>query len=757
MRVSFKAALGISSAIASLAVTSTAMAQAGDATGNSGGDEIVVTAQKREQRLLDVPVAVSAVSSGSLIEQNLVSIRDFATRIPGLQISGSTTQDIALRGVTTGGGTNPTVAVLIDDVQFGSSTYLGKPPLPDLDPATLQRVEVLRGPQGTLYGASSLGGLVKYVTKDPSTTDFSGHVEVGAGSVKDGTEGWSVRGSINAPIVADKIGLSVSGFYRNDPRYIDTILPSDSTLVKNATRNEVYGGRAALILHPVDILTVTLSALYQKQNAQGPTAINICSACAPIPAAGSAPVTVTFDPRGVSDLRTASAAIVPTENEIQLYTARLALDLDAMQITSVTAWGRNEQATAADSTSRFGTALEYYAGYPTGQTYIFAQPLLTNKFTQELRFSNQGSQFDWLAGLFYTNERSNLRQVITRTGSESDLTVYDGSNISTYEEKAVFADLTYHVTDRFDVQGGLRYAQNQQSYRVLSVIETSAQALFGSGEDSLFQSKENAITWLVTPSYRFNPNLMTYVRVASGYRPGGPNTDTPGAAATFKSDSVVSYEWGVKGALLDDRLTFDATLFHVAWKDIQLQNTALPSQFTFFENGKKARSRGFEMSGQYRPWNGFAIDANATILDAVLTQSIEATTDTVQRLAGKAGDRLPYSAKFSGNLSMQQDFALSDSIGAFAGFNLNYVGNRMALFNQNSTSAVIARAKLPSYTVVDLRAGLNFNGRWKANIYVRNLFDKEGITSIATTNGTTLPQATFITPRTIGLTLSADF
>ncbi|SEK00456.1 Outer membrane receptor proteins, mostly Fe transport [Sphingobium sp. AP50] len=756
MRAAFSMALCISTALAALATSTTATAQGSGSSAEAERDVIFVTAQKRAERLIDVPVAVTAVASDALIQQNLLSIRDFYTRIPGLQLFGNTVQDISLRGITTGSGTNPTVSILIDDVQFGSSTYLGKPPLPDLDPATLQRVEVLRGPQGTLYGASSLGGIIKYVTKDPSTSEFSGRAEVGVNSVKDGGEGWSARASITTPIISDRVGFGLSGFYRDDPRYLDSIVPTGAR-VKDVNKNEVYGGRAAVILHPTESLTVTLSALYQKQNSAGSNLIDICTSCSPRPATGSAQRPVLFDMRNLSDRRTARAAVVPTTNEIQLYTARVALNLDEMQVTSVTAWGRNEKATVSDSTARFGAALEQYANYPAQQTYLFDEPILTNKFTQELRFSNQGAQFDWLAGLFYTNERTGLSQVINRVGSAPNVAVYSGSNISSYEEKAAFVDLTYHLSDRLDIQGGLRYAQNEQTYRVLSVIDAAAQALFGPGEDHLFTSKEDAVTWLLAPTYRFNKDLMAYARIASGYRPGGPNTETPGASATFGADTVMNYEIGLKGSVLENRATFDVAAFQVNWKDIQFQNTALPSQFAFFENGNTARSRGVELAGGLKGWNGFSVDVNATFLDAMLTRSLALTTSSVQRLYGLAGDRLPYSAKFTGNLSVQQDIPLTDNAEAFVGINLNYVGNRLGMLNQNSASTVFERVKIPAYTVVDLRAGMAIDRRWRIDAYVRNLFDKIGITSVDTRNGTNLPQAIYIAPRTFGMNLSVTF
>ncbi|MCP3732737.1 TonB-dependent receptor [Sphingomonas sp. MG17] len=723
-------------------------------------EEIVVTAQKREQRLLDVPVAVSAVAAEDLIDQNLVSIRDFYTRVPGIQLSGNTTQDISLRGINAGGGTNPTVAILIDDVQFGSSTYLGRPPIPDLDPATLQRVEVLRGPQGTLYGASSLGGLIKYVTRDPSSTEWSGRAEIGVSSVADGGEGWSARGALNVPILADRIGASISAYYRDDPRYIDSITPAGTT-VPDANRNVVWGGRAAVTISPVESLTLTGSALIQRREYAGSAAVAVCAGCS-VAVGSSTPV--VFDPRTVPNVRTVRSAVVPGTDKQELYTARATLDLGDIDLVSISAWGHSEQLNTTDSTSRFGPPLlenpAFGSPYPAGGTYLFGQPIVTYKFTQELRLQGVSAFADYLVGAFYTNERSLIQQTIDRTGAAPNVRIYDGNNASTYGEKAVFGDVTLHLGEKFDLQLGGRYAANEQTYRVSSTIAAPAQPIFGPGEDRLFTSKEDAITWLVTPTFRLAPDMMLFARVASGYRPGGPNTQTPGALPTFGADTVINYELGFKGQFADHRVTIDASVFQIDWKDIQLQNTALPSQFVFFVNGKKARSRGIEFTGSVRPWEGMTIDANATLLDAALTQTLDRTTTTapiVQRLRGTDGDRLPYSAKFTGNIGAQQSFAIGADAEGSLGFNVNHVGDRYALFNQDAATARIPRVRIPAYTTVDLRASLTLSKMWKLNAFVQNLFDQAGITSVDTRNGTQLPLAVFSRPRTIGLNASVTF
>lgn len=739
------------------------------------GGEIIVTAQKRDERLIDVPTAVTSVAASSLIDQNLVQMTDYAARIPGLQVSGGRTENISLRGITTGGLSNPSVATLIDDIPYGSSTYLGRAPIPDLDPGTLERIEVLRGPQGTLYGASSLGGLVKFVTKEPSTKDFSGRAEIGANMVEDGGEGWSARASLNIPIMADRIGLSVSGFYRNDPRWIDTLAGgaepdgrvgpgpvTGGTLFKNANKNENWGGRVALLLRPVDGFTVTLAAVRQKGDSRGGGATAICSLC------GTTDLSeVTFDRRYSNvNLRTVvglSPFAGGSTRDLGLYSVRMNLELGDHQITSISAWGRNRETSLTDG-SFISESLDVDLGFPgtpvyaTPGDYQFGAPISTNKFSQEIRISTSNSVFDYIAGVFYTTENSLNSEAIFRRGPAPIVTVYEGRNRSSYKEKAVFGSATLHATDKLDLQIGARYGDNKQTYDVQSIIDPVAQPVLGPNEQNSFRSKENIFTWLISPSYHFTPDVMGYLRVANGYRPGGPNTQTPGAEPTFDSDTVINYEAGLKGYFLNRAVTLDATIFQIDWKDIQLQNTSLPSQFLFFVNGNKARARGMELAATVRPTKGLSIDGNFTILDAKLTEDLDRSTEEVQRLFGQAGDRLPSSAKFTANIGAQQSVDLSGSTEGYLGFNLTYVGSRLGPFNQDTPDILLQRPVVPSYTSLDLRAGLTIQKTWKLNVYVRNLFDEKGFESVGTSNGTQ-PRATaeLIQPRTIGFTASVDF
>ena len=246
-------------------------APAGQADSSPPGGEVVVTAQKRSERLLQVPVPVTALSGAELVREHAVRLQDYAAAAPGLNLlsdrDGST--EIIMRGVTTGLEVGATTSVYIDDSPYGSSTSyaLGALLTPDLDPGALAQVEVLRGPQGTLYGASSLGGLIKYVTIPPSLTTFGGRVEADYSAVDGGGSGYGVRAIVTAPLITDTLGVTVSAFDRQDPGYIDNAL----TGAKNVNVTRVDGGRIALLAKPTDKLTINLSGLFQDLIPTEPT------------------------------------------------------------------------------------------------------------------------------------------------------------------------------------------------------------------------------------------------------------------------------------------------------------------------------------------------------------------------------------------------------------------------------------------------------------------------------------------------------
>lgn len=717
------------------------------------GDAIVVTAQKRDQRLLDVPVAVSAVGSDMLVTQNISTLRDYFSRVPGLQYGGSTTASLSIRGVTTGERlANPTVAIVVDDVPFGSSTYLGQAQIPDFDPATLERIEVLRGPQGTLYGASSLGGLIKYVTRTPSLTELSGRVEWGANHVTDGGEGYSARGSVNVPMITDKVGLSVSGFYRKDPAFVDNIDPVSGVRSQDTNKTKYWGGRVALSIHPIDGVTIDLAAVKQRSDTVGDDDFTTYSIN------DFRPVFPTNNPaspryREFLGDRTTAKVLADGRTSFTLYSARIGVDVGFAELTSVSAWSRSRLSIVEDATNRFGFVVAPYPGY-TG--VAFNNGSSTNKFSQELRLSDTGPVIDWLVGGFYTQEHSDTPQSLVAVGGGDAVVAYEGLNPSSYRDQAIFADVTYHVTPRFDIQVGGRYSGNKQDYSYVQVVDPDSVPVFGPSSSISSGLKENAFTWLVTPTFRITPDVMVFFRAASGYRPGGPNANLPTIPLTsFESDRTINYELGVKGTALESGLTFDVSLFQIDWKDIQLQNTDAASGFVYFSNGSKARSRGLEGAVSWKPWQGMIVDGNATYTNSELTRSLPPQMPGITSLIGQKGDLMPNTPKFTANLSVQQDFDLTDDVSAFVGGAYTYIDDRVGQFVNDPTGA---RPRLPSYSNVDLRAGVSIQQRWDVSFYLRNLFDNRGVLTSENAGGTqSVPTVNFVRPRTFGVVLSGSF
>ncbi len=703
-----------------------------------GLEEIVVTAQKRAERLQDVPVPVTAISGASLVSTHQLRIQDYSSSIPGLSVAPGAVQGIqtlSIRSITTGGGSNPTVGIVVDDVPYGASTALaGGLTIPDLDPSDLARVEVLRGPQGTLYGASSMGGLLKYVTVDPSTERTSGQIQAGLTGVHNGAEaGYDVRGSVNLPI-GDTFAIRASGFTRQDPGYIDNPVLG----IDGVNEDRVSGGRLSSMWKPFDDLSVKLSALYQQARGDGSSDVDIPTVGYP-------------DTAGLGDLQQnhvrGSGAY---DRKVQAYSAIVNARLGTAQLTAASGYNINAFRDSWDYSFQLGGATQPLYGVDGAPVFDNSR---TQKFTQEIRLSTAlGPHFDWLAGAFYTHEASSFTQDIAAANRVTGAVVADRliflSFPAVYSEYAGFSDLTYHLTDRFDIQVGAR-----ESHIVQTSSETEEGPFVGPTPviDAERRSDSNAFTYLVTPSWKLSPDLMVYARLASGYRAGGPNLNPGGdVPAQFQPDRTYDYEIGLKGKLAEASLSFDASLYHIDWKDIQIQLFSQQSGLDYNTNGSRAKSDGLELSLESRPLGGLTLAAWVVWNDAVLTQAFPPNTTAY----GVPGDRLPYSARFTGTVSAQQDFALPKNATGYVGLAANYVGDRQDVFT-SQPPAIPPRQDLPSYAKVDLRAGAKVDS-WSINLFLNNAFDRRGVVTGGLGNVPPF-SLVYIQPRTAGFSVSRAF
>jgi outer membrane receptor protein involved in Fe transport len=696
------------------------------------GPDIVVTAQKREQKLIDVPIAVTAISTARLEQSNQVRLQDYFNTVPGLNLMPSGFQNapmLSIRGISTGGAfLQPTVGVVVDDIPFGASVGLvGGYAAPDLDPADLARIEVLRGPQGTLYGASSIGGLIKYVTVDPSTKEFNARLQVGAEGVENGNGiGHSVRGSVNIP-VSDNFAVRASAFTRQDVGYIDD--PAQGA--KGVNEVNVYGGRLAAMLTLSDQWSIKVSGSYQHSKGDGSSFVN--------------------DTLG--DLQ--HQELIGTGGyyrELQAYSAIIKGKLGPVDLTSLTGYNIDKSYGSLDYSGILGGTAQFFYGVGGAPIYNGDN---NRKFSQELRLnSTLGDHIEWVVGGFYTKENYFHQQrtpaVDQATGKEVGVT-FISTGPRSFEEVAGFGDIIAHLTDKLSIQIGGRESSIRQTNGPSQLFSMAPSGTVNT-TNPIIKEKESAFTYLASPSYKINENLMIYARFASGYRAGGGGTASStdiciinNFPCSYKPDKTNDYEVGLKGNILDRKLSFDASIYKIDWNDIQL--TLQKGNFSYTDNAASAVSNGAEFSLEAGPFNGFWLSGWVAYNDAKLAK------DFPVNAAGSFGlkdARLPFSSKVSASVTARQDFSLTNTLKGSLGVTASYVGDRYGLF---TSSAV--RQQYPAYTKIDVNVGVR-DKDWSINLYVNNLTDKR--TPLSGGIGTAFPNAfVILQPRTVGVTASRSF
>jgi outer membrane receptor protein involved in Fe transport len=693
---------------------------------------ILVTAEKRQEPLQTVPVPVSVMPAATLAKQSQFRIQDYASQVPGLTVTSNEfngASTVAIRGIISGDNANPTVGAMIDDVSIGSSTSIGGGFIvSDLDPSDLSDIEVLRGPQGTLYGASSMGGLVKYVTADPSTRALTGDVRAGTYAVyAGGSPGYDFSGAINVPL-SDTWAMRGSVSTREDPGYITDVQYGRQSDV-NKTKD--YGAHLATSWRPSDQFSLKLNAFYQQNKIFGSSYIT------------AAP--------GVGELQ---QSFLPdtgvVERKFGALMAVITAKLGIFDLTSDSAFTVTRLQDFLDYTGSTGAITYAVLGTPYS---INTDDSTTRKASQEVRLSTHiGSHIDWLIGGFFTHEFSPY--IVQGLGADPAGNIIGLANhadfSSIYQEFAGFTDLTYHFTSKFDVQVGGRASQILQTYQEHDIGPQDAYLgiPYVYAEHAIHA---HAFTYLITPRLRVTPNLMVYARVASGYRPGGINPTVEGSVPReFKPDTTVNYEVGLKGDFFDRRLSLDGSLFYINWQDIQLALTDPATGNVYFTSGSGAKSEGVELAAAVVPVNGLKLSGWFTYDNAVLTKDMPPNSTAY----GVAGDRLPYSSRVSANASGDYEFPLGALTGSF-GATASYVGERVGTFVAALPGVLPQRQPFPAYTEIDLRSALN-GDLWSLELYANNVADRRGI--LGGGAGTLTPTGfELIQPRTIGLSLSRKF
>jgi iron complex outermembrane recepter protein len=693
---------------------------------------IIVTAEKRAEPLKEVPMSVTAISGGTLDELQARDFSDYAALVPGLSLASSQPglTRLTLRGQNAG-GVGSTVGVYVDETPFGSSTALlnGATNTGDLDPWDMQRIEVLRGPQGTLYGANTEGGLLKFVTNAPVLGTLSGAAEVAGESVAHGGNGGSVHATLNLP-VGDIAAFRVSGFDQDAAGYIDDPSRGKSDL----NEGHKSGARASFLVAPTDDLSFRLTASTQQSRYGGTNVVDVDP--------------VTLHPLH-GDLTQERLFSEPSSFKYENFNATVDWNAGPVRVLSSTSYGVLRTDTDNDLTPIYGG----FAGAISGGAApgaLLDDNVGLEKFTQEIRLASAASDLlEWQVGGYYTRETGELNEhlnAVTLPGGEFSALIEQPIIDSTYKESAGFGDVTLHFNKQFDIQVGGRYSHNEQNVTQTTnfspLISPVPQVVNG-------DSSGNVFTYSVAPRWHVDGNTMVYARVASGYRPGGPNVIPPGAPSTvatsYGADKTTNVELGVRSTLLDGTLSVDVAAYHVDWKDIQLLESV--AGFAINGNGGTARSQGLEWTFDYVPVHGLTFQWTGAYTDAKLTS--DAPT-----LNAYSGDQLPYAPKWGTSLDGEYVWNWFSSFKGFVGATWSYVGSRASDF-MSSAATPPGQLDLPSYNTTAVRLGID-NDHYRVSLYGKNLSDSRGITNYQAT-GAPYPQVTIIDPRTVGLALSVKF
>jgi len=778
------AASGLVSAASIIALASPAFAQQGATAPNGQSadnaaqavDEIVVTATRRSETVRDVPFNIQAISADTLQKTGATDLTDFARTVPGLSMNDygpSGGAKLVLRGLRTGSeaGLAPTTTVYVDEVPM-DMPYRGTPL--DLKLIDIERVEVLRGPQGTLFGGGAIGGTLRYISKKPNTQKFEGTVGAELSTTRHGGANYNLTGMVNVP-VNDWIAIRANlGHFDNDG-FIDNV----RTGAKNVNDDRTTSGRIAVLMKPVDDLEINVT--YYRQTARYGESV--------YQRESQPRYTVNYIHPG------------DTRYRAQLGNLTLAYDFGWAKLTSSSSYIDEKHDSSNDGTfgirdSIFGSFLDP-DDIPEFTEYSVRRAR-SHAFTQEVRLvSASDGPFNWIIGGYYNKERtgeSDQEYVpIPFPGQAAfeqniigaklnDNKEYNYAYTDRSRQYAVFGELKYQFTDAWQVSVGGRYFDvrgNGDFYAIDQWFGRNARDANGlartvpyADEFSYGSNHEKGTVWRFNTSYKLGGAGLIYATIAQGFRPGGfnrltPNTGVPPEGYQFNSDDLVSYELGGKFSFAQNRIYVSSALFRIDWSDIQT-TVRTPIGFSYQGNAGKAVSQGVEIEVNARDilLSGLSFNLGYSYTDAKLTETIERI--------GFKGERMPMVPRHA--LSAMLDYSVEVGSGLKAGLNwlTSYTSGSHADFGRfqpvrgttagslvPSTTVNPQYRAIPGYWLSNLSVRLE-GDNWDVRIFADNLFDARFKTSrnyaFANSNFATSDVTYYANrPRTIGVGLTKRF
>jgi outer membrane receptor protein involved in Fe transport len=735
-------------------------------------DEVVVTATKTAQLLEDVPISISAYQQERMDRLGIRTVQDITTLTPGVQIEAvrerASGANISIRGVSSRIGAG-TTGIYIDDapIQVRIIGYDATNVYPLV--FDLERVEVLRGPQGTLYGAGSMGGNVRFITPKPSLTRTQAYGRAEAATTHGGAMSYEAGAALGMPIIDGKLALRVSGWARREGGWVDRVAPSTGAMVdKNADYSDAAVFRAALAFAPTDALTITPSVFYQTQRVNDASAYwsNLSS-------------------RDDRVYRSGYPLRQDYEDHFVLPNLQVEYDFGPVRMTSSTSYFRRKAENEWDYSTVVPAVLSAGAvqTLPNYRAVSYFEDEQEN-LTQELRFQNTDpdARLTWVAGLYFGDMQQRNLQSLDAVNYGALLAAfglppsalpplaqgpYGASTLLIFNKTvdrqyAAFGEANFKLTDKLTVTAGLRIARTE-----LKFANGQAGPFNGPVTGGVARQKATPVTPKVSLQYDVDEDNMVYASAAKGYRIGGGNAALPRdlcrtemdrigiteAPQTYDSDTLWSYEVGAKNRLMGGRLQINSSAFLIDWKEIQ-QQVFLRCAFQYVENVGGARSKGFDVQARFKATDDLTLGASVGYVDAKYTSDAFPNDNiALQPLVGD-GDSLgvqPWTLV----LTADYDRPLGDDRSIYANATLAHLSrdkDRTPFLDPRTISYDPTRLNAEASTVVNVRLGYRI-GSIDMSAFAKNLLNaNDRLTRNHDQLRTTIFKETSLRPRVVGVT-----
>ena len=761
------------------------------------GEEIIVTATKRNETIQDIPFSINAQTQADIQRTGAQTIEDISRNVAGLTVQnlGPGQSQVSVRGVSAGQivrdqpGVKEQVGIYLDESVVSLSLFT-----PDLDLFDLNRVETLRGPQGTLFGSGSVGGTIRYITNQPNTDKIEGLVEGNINTVDGGGTGGSVKGAVNLPLGSTLAARAV-GYWTKYGGFIDAIGPAAG---KDVNSGERYGGRLALAFKPTDNITITPRIVYQKVTADGfnrEERFNLYANPFATPA-------TTFKERQQYLLLRERFS-----DRLVLGDLTAAVDFGGVTATSVTSYIDRDILVSRDASALTGS-VSVDLGFPTAGVLLPSNLRDTTKlkqFTQELRLSSSGDgPFQWVVGGFFADIKRRYAQRLptagydvftdARFGAGTSVAVANGFPLNSpynadinynFKQYALFGEATYALTERLKLTAGGRYYDFKEERTFKSGGLFSNSDSFTDSTNPANRTKSNGFTPRFLASWEIADRVTLNAQASKGFRLGGVNDplNLPlcsaqdaaifGGYQKYTDEKLWNYEGGIKARA--GWLTINAAGFYNDIKNLQVTLDAGSCSSRVVFNVPKAHSKGFEFELAARPTENFGISVNGSIIDSKFDSTVRDGTGAV--LGGiRDGNRLPSVPRFQIAVNADATLPLSEDADLKFTASYQYVGNRftqpsdqennprsfvsgLAFAGATGTQATVLDLKLPSYNLVNFSAGITLKSL-DADIiaYVNNALDENVQLSFDRERGGRARLGFNVgSPRTFGLTVRKRF